>query len=311
MPRVIPSLAAERCVCVAVGNAFCMVTTAAGALYAFGTNDFGELGLGHTNNVAVPTRVAAIGGAVRSVCAGSYHAACITGDGRVWSWGNGYQGKLGHGDYDDRSLPKAVASTAFAAKQITAGSYCTLVLHTDDAIWVTGRVRFGGPSSATFTRVQFPDTPGLPPLRFVQVSITWEHVVALTTDGGLFSWGRGEGGRLGHSSTENINVPRLVTALKDVPIASAAAGYRTSLVLARSGEVWSWGTGLALGHGGDEQSQQLLPRVIGVLGAGASIRRVATGSGIAACANADGSLWIWGGVGTGAGASSTPTAVAW
>ena len=51
---------------------------------------------------------------------------------------------------------------------------------------------------------------------------------------------------MGHGSTENIDVPRLVRALEGVPIARAAAGEITSLALARSGEMWSWGEGVAL-----------------------------------------------------------------
>ena len=42
--------------------------------------------------------------------------------------------------------------------------------------------------------------------------------------------------------------------------------------LASTGEVWSWGSGLALGHGRNDESQQLVPRVIGGLGANASVR---------------------------------------
>ena len=187
-----------------------------------------------------------------------------------------------------------MALTAFAAKQITAGYSCTVVIDTDDAIWITGRVRLMGPSSTTFTRVQFPDAPGLPPLRFVQVSCTWQHVLALTTDGDLFSWGDGGGGQLGNGSTESNDTPRLVQGLKDVPIASARAGYSTSLALARSGEMWSWGEGPALGHGGDATSQQLLPKVIEGLPPGASILRIAVGGDKAACVRADGTTLSWG-----------------
>ena len=83
-------------------------------------------------------------------------------------------------------------------------------------------------------------------------------------------------------------------ALEGVPIASAAAGGMTSLALARSGEMWSWGQGAALGHGGDGKSQQLLPKVIEDLPPGASILRIAAGGAMAACVRTDGTTLIWG-----------------
>ena len=83
-------------------------------------------------------------------------------------------------------------------------------------------------------------------------------------------------------------------ALEGVPIASAAAGRCFSLALARSGEMWSWGTGLALGHGGGYDSQQLLPKVIEELPPGASVLLIATGGRMAACVRADGTTLSWG-----------------
>ena len=163
------------------------------------------------------------------------------------------------------------------------------------SIWIAGPLRgAGGPSSETFIQIQFPDTQDAQPLRFEQVSCTCYHVLAVTTGGALFSWGCGNSGQLGHGSTEDNDVPRLVRALEGVPIASAAAGGRSSLALARSGEMWSWGEGLALGHGGDGNSRQLLPTVIEELPPGASVLRIAAGGNMAACIRTDGTTLSWG-----------------
>ena len=131
-------------------------------------------------------------------------------------------------------------------------------------------------------------------MRFEQVACTSCHALAVTTGGVLFSWGRGSNGELGHGSTEPGDVPRLVQSLEGVPISSAAAGAYTSLALARSGEMWSWGEGFALGHGGNAASQQLLPKVIEDLPPGASVLRIAAGRHMAACVRADGTALSWG-----------------
>ena len=133
-----------------------------------------------------------------------------------------------------------------------------------------------------------------------------QHALAVTTDGGLFTWGRGDGGALGHGTTENNDVPTEVQTLKNMHITRAAAGLYTSLVLTRSGEMWSWGSGPALGHGGDDQSQQLLPKVIAGLPPGAPVLRIAAGEYAAACVRADGTTSSWGKLNHNEAAVTTP-----
>ena len=240
---------------------------------------------------------------VKSVSAGYNHTAAITMERSLFTWGGNGAGQQGNGDTTDRFIPTAVASIAhLTVKQVTTGHYCTLVIDAGGSIWKAGRLRsmVDAPKSKTFIQIQLPDTPGLQPLRFGQVSCTAFHALAVTTGGALFSWGDGGDGQLGHGSTEDDDVPRLVRALEGVPIASAAAGNRTSLALAHSGEMWSWGRGFALGHGGNANSQQLLPKVIEDLPTGGSILRIAAGgrggtmAALAACVRTDGTAMIWG-----------------
>ena len=42
------------------------------------------------------------------VSAGGAHSAAITALGRLYTWGKGRYGRLGHGDYDDQLKPKMV-----------------------------------------------------------------------------------------------------------------------------------------------------------------------------------------------------------
>ena len=141
------------------------------------------------------------------------------------------------------------------------------------------------------------------------MSVTF-HALAVTTDGGLFTWGEGDRGALGHGTTENNDVPTEVQTLKNVHVTRAAAGLYTSFALTRSGEMWSWGKGIALGHGGNGQSQQLLPKVIAGLPPGAPVLRIAAGGYAAACVRADGTTFSWGKLRHTEAAVTTPTLLA-
>ena len=45
---------------------------------------------------------------VVEVAAGYMHTLARTASGRIYSWGNGEEGRLGHGDEDDRVEPKEI-----------------------------------------------------------------------------------------------------------------------------------------------------------------------------------------------------------
>lgn len=47
-----------------------------------------------------------------------------------------------------------------------------------------------------------------------QVSCGYEHSVALTEAGELYSWGHGEGGLLGHGELEDQAVPKMIVEFK-------------------------------------------------------------------------------------------------
>ena len=130
--------------------------------------------------------------------------------------------------------------------------------------------------------------------RFVQVSCTHRHALALSTGDALFSWGIGDSGQLGNGSTDSRDMPVRVRTLERGSVVSIAAGQHTSLALASNGEILSWGGGLALGHGGNEESQHLVPKVVEGVPPGTSITCIAAGGSKAACVRADGTALSWG-----------------
>lgn len=81
----------------------------------------------------------------------------------------------------------------------------------------------------------------------VQVAAGPEHCVALTANGDVFTWGRGQYYVLGHGSETPLAQPQMVHSLNDVRVTKVAAGENHSLALDDKGQLWSWGK-LATGH---------------------------------------------------------------
>lgn len=83
------------------------------------------------------------------------------------------------------------------------------------------------------------------------VSAGYDHSLALTSTGEVYSWGNGGYGQLGHGySSLCVSTPELITGLSGESCVSIAAGEFCSYAVTAVGNVWSWGGGEgALGHG--------------------------------------------------------------
>jgi hypothetical protein len=85
---------------IAGGSKSLFLVTLEGKVYACGEGTNGRLGLGSPcANISVPRQLSALAQYVVkkvSVHSGGKHAMALTVDGRVFSWGEGEDGKLGH-----------------------------------------------------------------------------------------------------------------------------------------------------------------------------------------------------------------------
>eukprot|EP00004_Rigifila_ramosa_P021055 TRINITY_DN5538_c0_g1_i1.p1 TRINITY_DN5538_c0_g1~~TRINITY_DN5538_c0_g1_i1.p1 ORF type:complete len:1656 (+),score=251.52 TRINITY_DN5538_c0_g1_i1:241-4968(+) len=79
---------------IACGASHSICLTEDGGLWSFGLNKHGQLGLGHFENVAQPTRVP-WRVVSTSVSCGASHTAVVSTDGSLWAWGSGEYGQLG------------------------------------------------------------------------------------------------------------------------------------------------------------------------------------------------------------------------
>ncbi len=87
--------------------------------------------------------------------------------------------------------------------------------------------------------------------KVTQVSVGSRHMLALTTEGKVWSWGNGEYGRCGNGKNEQPK-PEVISLLEGKRVVQVASGTMHNLALTDSGHVWVWGKNDAgqLGVGG-------------------------------------------------------------
>lgn len=98
----------------------------------------------------------------------------------------------------------------------------------------------------------------------VKIYVYLHFSAAISSNGVLYTWGRGNYGRLGHGSFEDVLIPTPVTALSGQHVTGVAlgSGDAHTLCVTSRGWVFSWGDGDygKLGRGGAEGSK--VPRLV-------------------------------------------------
>ena len=90
-----------------------------------------------------------------------------------------------------------------------------------------------------------------------------DHSVALTHDGGVFSWGQGGHGQLGHGTISCQNTPRKVFELMGNRTISLACGRKHTLVLTSTRSVFGFGLNCNNQLGPSHENSIRLPQSYG------------------------------------------------
>ena len=137
-----------------------LAVKADGTVWAWGENDYGQLGDSTTMWRNLPVQVPGLTGVVQVVVSwGSSYA--LKSDGTVYAWGANYAGQLGDGTTTDRWTPVQVSGLT-GVKAIAAGSLHGAVLKTDGTVWGWGDNEYSPLGldsiiSSYYTPVQMPD----------------------------------------------------------------------------------------------------------------------------------------------------------
>ncbi|XP_032623522.1 E3 ISG15--protein ligase HERC5-like isoform X2 [Chelonoidis abingdonii] len=128
-PQLVQELRGIPLAQIAAGGMHSLVLSLSGAVYSWGKNDFGQLGLGDTENKYYPSYIRALEHkkTVYISCGGE-HTAVLSQDGLVCTFGAGDYGQLGHNSTQNELTPRIVAEL-FGARvsQIACGRWHTLV----------------------------------------------------------------------------------------------------------------------------------------------------------------------------------------
>ncbi len=324
-----------------VGNPHHLLLRADGTVAGWGQYKHGQLGPvaaitatpRGASNALIPIALPA---KAFDIAANRNTSYALLDDGTVVAWGRGDNGQLGIGpakppklatsepsfEYRGIETPTRVGGVDDAIAIAAANDSAYAVLR-DGTVRSWGGANIGdgraksdyagppGTAGPAFVPVRVPDLENV-----AAISAGGDHVLALTKDGRVFSWGSNFHGALGRPPRVELALDRAGEVPNLTDVVQVAAGWGVSTGLKKDGTVWVWGSNFQQQFGfpaptvqpGPDRGWVLEPqRVPGVSNAAA----ISVGGRHTIALLKDGTLRAWGNtdwgqVGNGAGPGYVP-----
>jgi RHS repeat-associated protein len=307
---------------ITTGNGWSMALRNDGAPFAWGYNADGETGNGTTTSpVTSPGQVCAAGQSAPCsqffsgatwVAAGKTHGLAGKSDGSVWAWGNNANGQLGTGNTTNSTVPVQVTGlSGLSITAVQAGNSVSAALTSGGNVYTWGRGTDGELGNGTTTGTQktpadvcAPGTGSGCTTYLSGITAIANHMqlmVALKSDGTVWTWGAGSYGALGNGGTTNSSLPVEVCAPGQTApctsflsgIVAIAAGDSSAMALKSDGTVYVWGRNdkgqQALGS--TDTNAHSIPTQVSGISIGTTI---AAGNGHMLVVLSDGTMRSWG-----------------
>ena len=245
------------------GNDMTCGVAALGAAYCWGSNLYGELGVGSdtvtlgacNSGSCARTPLAVMGGlAFAALGSGASHVCGLTPGGTAYCWGDNRIGQLGIATDSgpDSCAPGPCSRTPVPVAggrtftRLSVGVFHTCALATDGAWYCWGSNNYGQLGNG----ISGPELcVGAYPCSTVPVAVTgavtfaalfsgWRHSCGVTSGGVAYCWGQNEG-RLGDATTTNSLTP--VAVAGGLRFASVSPGSSHTCGLTTGGVAYCWG----------------------------------------------------------------------
>ncbi|KVI03040.1 Brevis radix-like domain-containing protein [Cynara cardunculus var. scolymus] len=230
---------------VACGEWHTAIVSTSGQLFTFGDGTFGVLGHGNCQSLTEPKQVESLKGMlVKSVACGPWHTAAVVGTttgpcksssaaGKLFTWGDGDNGRLGHSDHETKLKPTCIVRLVdHEFVQVSCGRMLTVGLTSTGVVYTIGSSvhgQLGNPQTRnqSVTLVQ-----GKLKFEFVkEIASGSYHVAVLTSKGNVYTWGKGANGQLGLGDTEDRTSPTLVESLRHRQVWAISCGSSSTAAI--------------------------------------------------------------------------------
>ncbi|KAL5253674.1 hypothetical protein ACHWQZ_G013448 [Mnemiopsis leidyi] len=212
-----------------------------GEVYLWGTGSEGQLGMGpNVSELLKPTVLQFTEEKIKDASCGYYHTGLVTQSGKVFTFGENDNGKLGLGeDADDTYHVPQPVFLVDSADRICCGNTCTAVMTSSGGLYMCGDGQRGqlGFAPNTLTKCVYTLTKvPCPPI--LDISVGEGHTAVVSKSGHLYTFGDGRHGKLCHGDDNfaTLHTPYLVESFSSIAtVQTVACGGCHTMVIAKAG----------------------------------------------------------------------------
>ncbi len=264
---------------ISAGNGFIHAIKDDGSLWAWGSNQQGQLGDGTTINKNTPVNVSNSSTWV-AISGGTYFTVGIKSNGTLWAWGNSFGGLI----------PTQVGNDSDWLK-VAAGGFHALGIKNDGTLWAFGQNLRGQLGIGTIVNNYTPTQVGNGN-DWQSISCGGYHSAAIKTDGTLWTWGYNLSGQIGDGGISNSRTtPYQVGTGTNWLSVSCGGGSASVIAMKTDYSIWGWGSNAFGGLGIGSTTDKDVPTRIGNLNDWQSIQ---TGFYHTFAIKNNGTLWACG-----------------
>lgn len=145
VPSLVKSLATIQIVQIACGQFHSLALANTGELYSFGSNSYGQLGLGFDSEKEKARLVKSLYGVpIAFLACGGNHSFVISKSGAVFGWGKNLYGQLGVNDQASKNFPTQLRTLrTMGVRFIACGDDFSVFLTQDGGVLTCGNGTFG------------------------------------------------------------------------------------------------------------------------------------------------------------------------
>ena len=245
----------------ACGSYHTITVSDEGTVHSFGSNEEGELGLGHNNPVTLPTPIPNLP-KINMISCGDNFTICVDYEGFIWSFGGNDFGQLGTGNKTNFNVPQQIQEIP-PVLSVSCGSGHTLIITNEDNLWSWGRNYYAQLCHGDKENRSKPQRTSFSNIS--KISTGCEHSLIQNNKGEIFSCGNNLRGQCGLG---NFNSPQITPNLiPNLPsnVVQFVCGWHQSLFLDSEGNVFSVGQNrfgeLGLGHNTNQNELNKIPNI--------------------------------------------------
>ena len=243
------------------GHCHTIILSDDGTAHSFGRNHEGQLGLGHNNDVSLPTPIPNLP-KINMISCGMSFTVCVDDEGLIWSFGSNNSGQLGTGNKTSFNVPQKLLNIP-PVLSVSCGSYHALIITNDDDLWSWGANTYGQlchgdaedrskPQKTSFSNIS-------------KISAGYLHSLFQNNKGEILGCGNNNYGQCGLGHFDSFQITPSLTLNAPSNIIQFVCGYHQSLFLDPDGNVFSVGNNahgqLGLGHKTNQNVLNKIPNI--------------------------------------------------